>query len=86
MEIHERKVVMTVLQNNIPFIQTLGHCHTLSYGLFTLPETDSGMDSDSDSCPKQKEGVGIRVQCVVQCSHWVWNPNLSPYPSPSLSM
>ena len=24
------------------------------YGSFTLPETDSGMDLDSDSCPMQK--------------------------------
>ena len=28
-----------------------------TYGSFTLPETDSG--TDSDSCPKQKKGVGI---------------------------
>ena len=29
-----------------------------SYGSFTLPETDSGTDSDSeDSCPVQKLGV-----------------------------
>ena len=25
-----------------------------SYGSFTLPETDSGTNSDSDSCPVQK--------------------------------
>ena len=28
--------------------------HCLGFGSFTLPETDSGTDSDSDSCPVQK--------------------------------
>ena len=31
------------------------------YGSFTLPKTDSGMDSDSDSCLIQKKGLRILI-------------------------
>ena len=34
------------------------HCPVSDHGSFTLPETDPG----SDSCPSEKQEVGIRVQ------------------------
>ena len=62
-------------------------------GSFTLPEMDSGTDWDSDSCPVQDQGVGIRVRVCAMwnvlhskmlCNHRVWNPN--PSPSPAMQM
>ena len=53
---------------------------------FTLPETDSGTDWDSNSCP-YVEMVSSNPSpslckgnmfCGVHCSHWVWNTNPSP--------
>ena len=41
-----------------------------SNGSFTLPEMDSGKAGTQDSCPVQKEGVGIlvRVSAMWTCS------------------
>ena len=61
----------------------------LSNGLNTLLDSDTGMDSDSNSCPvlyknRESGSESESVQCEkfywVQCSHWVWNPFPSPSP------
>ena len=68
-------------------------------GLFTLPDLDSDPDPVIDIVPKMGP-VTIRdldmdrsprpsngnMFYTVQCSHRVWSPNLSRYPSAFLTM
>ena len=63
------------------------------YGSFTLAETHSGMDSDSDSCPNRNRGrdpslsmCNVNMFSIVPCNHQVWNLNPSLYPSSSPSV
>ena len=67
----------------------------ICYGSFTLPETDSGTDSDSFGFRSYTETgrrdpspslCNVNMFCMVQHSHRVWKPNLSLYLSPSPSM
>ena len=61
-------------------------------GLFTLPDTDLYLDRGTDICPKMGTVVtgdpspnwnpnlslcNMDMFCIVQCSHWVRNRNLS---------
>ena len=66
-------------------------CRPLSVNTITLQETDSGTDSDSDPIPVvgsfdwnlNLTNVQCENLCIVQCSHWVWSPNLNLNPSPN---
>ena len=49
-------------------------------GLGLLSYTDIGSRNPSPSL------YNVNMFCMVQCSHWVWNPNLSSYPSQFPSM
>ena len=50
------------------------------YGLGFLSYTEIGSRNPSPSL------CNGNMFCIVQCSHWVWNPNPNPYLSPSPSM
>ena len=63
---------------------------------YSLPDIDSDPDPGTDICP-EKGTVMIRdldqdqicdgnSLCAVQCSHQVWNQNLSWYPNLSPAM